>query len=270
MKKLFSNKNFSVGFAIILIFCILGIFANYIAPHDPDAVLVGPRLSTPSSGFLLGTDEFGRDILSRLIFGARTTLMIILPGVFIACILGVLLGLISGFYSKFLSTLIMRFVDGLMSFPAILLAIVVISVLERGPLTLVIIFGVTFIPGFTRVVRGRVLEIKDSEFVKASIISGANNRYLISRIIIPNCLSVIFIGIAVVTAAVILAEAGLSFLGFGVQPPTPSWGLMLKTSTLYLGVTPLYSFAPGICIFLMVFGFSLLGDGIREVTSPKL
>jgi peptide/nickel transport system permease protein len=270
MNKFFRNKSFLMGFIIISIFMIFGIFANYITPHDPFLVSGEAKLNAPSLKYLFGTDEYGRDILSRIILGSRTTLLVVFSSIAIAIFIGVLFGLIAGFYGKWLEIIIMRLQDGILAFPVILLAILIIAIIQPGYAPLIITIGVIYIPSFARLVRSRVLVVKETEFLKASIIEGASNGYLIFKVVLPNILSVIMINASLTLSVAILIESALSYLGLGIQPPTPSWGLMLKASQSYISIAPWYVVAPGLSIVLLVFGFSLMGDGIREVTCPKL
>lgn len=270
MKKYFLNKKFVFGAIIVIIFIILGLFSNFIMPHDPYKVKSEERLKPPNLNFLLGTDDLGRDILSRIILGARTTLFVVFSSVMLSILIGVSLGLISGFYGGLIDTVIMRLQDGILAFPVVLLAILIMSTVEAGFATLIFTIGIYYVPAFARLVRAKASVIKNSEFVKASIVEGGNNFYLIFRLILPNCLSVILIRTVISLAVAILIESSFSYLGLGIQPPTPSWGLMLKDAQSYLSQAPWYVFAPGLCIIIIVFGFSLLGDAIQEVTSPRL
>jgi ABC-type dipeptide/oligopeptide/nickel transport system permease subunit len=270
MKRFFTNKLFLVGFIIVIIFVFMGIFSNLITPYDPFQINAGQKLKAPGREFLLGTDEYGRDILSRIILSSRTTLFVVISSIAFSIVIGVIIGLIAGYYGGVTDNVLMRIQDGILAFPAVLLAILIMATVSPGYATLIFTIGIIYIPRFARLVRGNILVLKGSEFVKASIVGGGKNIYLMFKILLPNTLSVILVQASLSAAIAIIIEASLSYLGLGIQPPTPSWGLMLRAAQSYMGQAPWYVYAPGICIILIVFGFSLLGDGIREVTSPRL
>lgn len=251
------------GIVIVGLLLVAAVFAPLIAPHDPLAIS-RDGLQSPSRTYLLGTDELGRDIFSRLLYAARTSLLVAIGSVTIATLIGVPLGLLAGYAEGTLDSMVMRTLDAILAFPVILLAIVVVATFGTSTINLVWTIGFVFIPYFARLVRGKVLVVKQQEFVEASRMIGARPRYLVTRIIFPNVLSPIVIQVSLSISFAILIEAALSFVGVGVQPPTPAWGSMLQTSQMYLGVAPWYVIAPGACIFLAVLGFNLLGDGLRD------
>lgn len=259
---------FWLGAAIVGILVLVGALAPLIAPFDPLAIHPRDGLKAPSWTYLLGTDENGRDILSRLIYAARTSLLVALGSVAVAGTAGVPLGLIAGYFEGRLDGLIMRVLDAILAFPVILLAILVVATLGTQTVNLVLTIGFVFIPYFTRLVRGNVLAIKHREFVEASRSCGASTGYLIFRVVFPNVLSPIVVQASLSMSLAVLIEASLSFVGVGVQPPKPAWGSMLQASQLYLPTAPWYVLAPGACIFLSVLGFNLLGDGLRDVLDP--
>ena len=270
MKKYFSNKLFLAGLIIVIIFLILAVFGDFLAPYDPLKIQASEKLKPPSQKFLIGTDEFGRDILSRLILSARNTLIVVISSIVFAVVIGVSLGLISGFYGGWVDNIIMRVQDGILAFPAVLLAILIMATVSPGFLPLIFTIGIIYIPRFARLVRGNVLMIKNAEYVKASTVSGARNHYLLIKVLLPNCLSSILVQCTLMAAVAIIIEASLSYLGLGIQPPAASWGLMLNSAQSYIWNAPWYVYAPGVCIVIIVLGFSLLGDGLREITNPKL
>lgn len=258
------------GLLLFLAIVILAIFANWIAPYDPAALHMADRLQTPSTTYLLGTDELGRDILSRVIYGARISLSVGFVAVGIAATVGVLLGLCAAYYGNLVDALIMRALDGLLAFPAIILALAILSVLGPNMLNAMIAIGIVTIPTFARITRGTVLSLKRKEFVDAARINGASDWYIMLRVLLPNSLSPLLVQVSVSFAAAILVEAALSFLGLGIQPPTPSWGSMLDSGRRYLDQNPWYSIAAGAAIFLTVFSLNLLGDGLRDALDPRL
>jgi ABC-type dipeptide/oligopeptide/nickel transport system permease subunit len=258
-----------VGVLLFMLILVVALFAPTIAPYDPSAVHVRDRLQLPSSGYLLGTDELGRDLLSRIIFGARISLMVGVIAVGIAATAGILLGLASAFYGGLVDSLAMRALDGVLAFPAIILALAIITAVGPSAGNAMIAIGIVSIPTFARITRGNVLSLKEKEFVEASRASGATSPYLMLRVLLPNCVSPLLVQASVAFANAILTEAALSFLGLGVQPPTPSWGSMLDTGRKYLTQTPWYSFSAGAAIFLAVLSLNLLGDGLRDALDPR-
>lgn len=258
-----------VGVLLFVLIVVVALFAPAIAPYDPSAVHVRDRLQLPSSGYLLGTDELGRDLLSRIIFGTRISLMVGVVAVGIAATAGILLGLASAFYGGLVDSLVMRALDGVLAFPAIILALAIITALGPSAVNAMIAIGIVSIPTFARITRGNVLSLKEKEFVEASRAAGATSPYLMLRVLLPNCISPLLVQASVAFANAILTEAALSFLGLGVQPPTPSWGSMLDTGRKYLTQTPWYSFSAGAAIFLAVLSLNLLGDGLRDAFDPR-
>jgi ABC-type dipeptide/oligopeptide/nickel transport system permease subunit len=244
-----------------------GVTAPWLAPYDPTAI-TRDGLLPPSTTYLLGTDELGRDILSRLIYAARVSLLVAVGSVIVSSAIGVPLGLLAGYVEGRLDALIMRALDAILAFPVILLAILVVATLGTRTINLILTIGFVFIPYFTRLVRGNVLSIKHREFVEASRMIGAGTPYLVARVIFPNTLTPVIVQASLALSLAVLIEAALSFVGVGVQPPTPAWGSMLQTSQLYLPTAPWYVLAPGACIFLSVLAFNLVGDGLRDVLDP--
>lgn len=245
-------------------------FATVIAPYNATAVQMRDRLQLPSAAHWLGTDELGRDLLSRLILGARVSLSVGLIAVGIAAVFGIPLGLAAAYYGGFTDSLIMRILDGLLAFPTIILALAIVTVLNPSLGNVMIAIGIVSIPRFARITRGSVLAQKEREYVDAARAVGATGSYLMFRVLLPNCLSPLLVETSVSFASAILTEAALSFLGLGVLPPTPSWGAMLDTGRKYLGQTPWYSFSAGAAIFVTVLSLNLLGDGLRDALDPRL
>jgi peptide/nickel transport system permease protein len=263
--RLRGHEAFLAGLAIIGLLAIVSVLAPVLAPHDPTAIHASDGLKPPSSTYLLGTDNLGRDILSRIIYAARTSLFVALGSVLVAGAIGVPLGLIAGYAAGKIDSVIMRVLDAILAFPVILLAILVVATLGTQTINLILTIGFVFIPYFTRLVRGNVLTLKEREFVAASRASGADDGYLVTRVILPNILSPIVVQASLTMSLAVLIEAALSFLGLGVQEPTPAWGSMLQNSQLYLREAPWFVFSPGLCIFVSVLAFNLIGDGLRDL-----
>jgi ABC-type dipeptide/oligopeptide/nickel transport system permease subunit len=259
------NPAFVVGLVIIGILVLVSLLAPVLAPFGPTEIHAKDGLKPPSATYLLGTDNLGRDILSRIIFAARTSLLVALGSVLVAGAVGVPLGLVAGFAGGKVDSVIMRVLDAILAFPVILLAILVVATLGTETINLVLTIGFVFIPYFTRLVRGNVLALKEREFVEASRASGASDPYLVTRVILPNILSPVVVQASLTMSLAVLIEAALSFLGLGVQDPTPAWGSMLQNSQLYLQQAPWFVLAPGVCIFLSVLAFNLAGDGLRDL-----
>jgi peptide/nickel transport system permease protein len=259
-----------VGGLLFLVLLIAALFAERVAPYGPAVVHVQDRLQGPSGTYLLGTDELGRDLLSRLIYGARISLAVGVIAVGIAASIGIPLGLAGGYYGGLADSAIMRGLDGVLAFPTVILALAIITALGPSVGNAMIAIGIVYVPRFARIVRGSVLSLKEKEFVEAARASGATNAYVMLRVLLPNCLSPLLVMASVLFADAILTEAALSFLGLGVQPPTPSWGAMLDTGRRYLDQTAWYSFSAGAAIFLAVLSLNLLGDGLRDALDPRL
>ncbi|GAV26282.1 peptide ABC transporter permease [Carboxydothermus islandicus] len=271
IKRLLKNKAAVVGLIIVLLLSFTAIFAPVLAPYDPikDGSLQN-RLKAPSSEHLLGTDKLGRDILSRIIFGARISVEIGVISVGLALIVGTLMGLTAGYYGGFLDSILMRIVDIILAFPSILLAIAITSVLGPSLNNAMIAVGIVMVPSFARVVRSTVLSLKEMEFVEAARAVGANDFTILFRHILPNSMAPIIVQGTMNIGTAILDAAGLSFLGLGAQPPTPEWGAMLVDARELLVKAPWVAFFPGLAIMLTVLGFNLLGDGLRDALDPRL
>jgi len=256
------------GFFILLL-VFVAIFAPQIAPYDPQEIDYAISMEPPSEAHIAGTDVFGRDILSRIIFGARISLWVGFTSVLAGAIVGVSLGLVSGFFGGFLDNLIMRTCDILFAFPGILLAIAIVAILGPGLANVVIAVSVFSMPTFARIVRGNTLGIKEMLYIKAARSTGASRKRLMFVHILPGTLSNIIVYFTLRIGTSIITAASLSFLGLGAQPPTPEWGAMLSESRDYIGVADHMILFPGIAIFLTVLFFNLFGDGLRAALDPK-
>jgi peptide/nickel transport system permease protein len=260
-----------VGVVIILLFMIGAIFAPILAPYDPYAQNLRENFLQPGQkGHILGTDAIGRDILSRIIYGARTSLMVGVVSVLIAASVGLMLGLTAGFFGGILSTIIMRFIDAIMSIPMILLALVIAALLGGGIVNVMIAIGVGMMSVYARLMYGQVLSVKENDFITAIKGIGAGNVRIMLRHLLPNCLPPLIVAITMQFGAAILAEAGLSFLGVGIEPPGAAWGAMVNDGYKYLLTIPALSLVPGITIMVVVFAFNMVGDGLRDALDPRL
>src|SRR6059058_3815642 len=269
MKRLLRNFAFTTGLLLTVALVLIAIAAPLLAPFDPNAQDTIRRLEAPSHSHLLGLDDLGRDVLSRIVWGARISLRVGFSVVILASLIGITLGAISGYFGGWADTIIMRLTDILLAFPGILLAIALVAVL--GPslnnviLALVIIGWV----GYARLVRGQVLKVREMEFVVAAKALGARSPRVIVRHVLPNIINPVIVMATLGLAGTILAEASLSFLGLGVQPPTPSWGSMLSYARPYLGEANHLAIFPGAAIMLAVMGLNFLGDGLIDALDPK-
>jgi peptide/nickel transport system permease protein len=270
IRVMFSRNVVIVGFVIIMLMVIMATFAPWLAPYDPNLTNLPDALQQPSKTHLLGTDALGRDTLSRIIYGSRTSLLVGIVSIFIAASLGMTLGLIAGYFGGATNIIIMRFIDALMSFPMILLALVLASILGGGLGNVMIAIGVALTTIYARLMCGQVLYIKENDYVLAAHSQGASNFLIMLRHILPNCLPPLIVLITMQMGSAILAEAGLSFLGMGIAPPEAAWGAMVNSGYKYLLDLPVLSFAPGIAIMLVVFAFNMVGDGLRDALDPRL
>ncbi|OGP73301.1 MAG: hypothetical protein A2V86_16320 [Deltaproteobacteria bacterium RBG_16_49_23] len=269
-RRLKRNRAAMMGGMIVFLFVFVAILAPWISPYPPNEGDLSKRLKPPSKEHLLGTDALGRDQLSRVIFGARISLQIQVVAVFIALIIGTLLGMVGGYYGGTFDNLIMRLMDILLAFPGIFLAISIIAVLGPGLNNLMLAAGIYSIPQFARIVRGSVLSLKEKEFIEAARAVGENDLNILFRYLLPNSMAPIIIQTTLRMATVLLTASGLSFLGLGVQPPTPEWGAMLSTARAYMITAPHVATVPGLAIMLVVMGFNLFGDGLRDSLDPRL
>jgi peptide/nickel transport system permease protein len=268
--RFFGSKLAVIGGSIVLFFIIIAIFADYLAPIDPLKMDTTEILASLSKFHPFGTDEFGRDTLSRVIYGARVSMRVGFISTSIAVFLGVLIGGIAGFYGGLLDNILMRIMDAVFSFPAILLAIVMVAALGPGINNAMIAIGIVYTPIFARIVRSSVISNKRNDYVEAAKALGQSNLKILFSEIIPNCASIIIVQATVTFAEAIIFESGLSFIGLGAQPPTPSWGKMLSDARGYMDSAPFTAIFPGVAISLAVLGFNLLGDGLRDILDPRL
>ena len=255
---------------VVCVILLCGLLAPLLAPFDPALPHMPDRLQGPSRTYLLGTDEFGRDLLSRLLFGARIAVQAGLVAVGIAMVGGVLVGLVSGYYGGRVDYTLSRLVEAMQAFPVVLLAIVITAVLGPSIRNAMIAIGIASIPDFARITRGVVLPTKEQQFVAASRVIGAGHGWILRRAILPSCLPALVVLFSFSIANAILYESGLSFLGLGAQPPQPSWGTMLSSAKSYMFDDPWYTMVVGVTLSATIISLNLLGDAIREVIDPLL
>lgn len=269
LRKLARNRGALFGGAIVLFFVLLAVFAPLIATHDPFASSFTNVRKPPSAEFWLGTDEIGRDIFSRLLYGARASLMAGVVSVAIALAIGVPLGLVAGYFGHLVDGTISRFIEALLAIPSLILAIALAATLGPSLMNAMLAIGVAATPIFVRLARGQVLAVKTEDYVEGARAIGLPHALIILRYILPNVLSSVVVQATITIATAIIAEASLSFLGLGQQPPNPSWGSMLNTAKNFMTQAPWMSIFPGGAIFLVVLGFNLLGDGLRDALDPR-
>jgi len=265
-----ARKAVVVSLLILLLMVLCAIFAPLIAPYDPYEQNLSAVLQQPSSAHLLGTDLFGRDVLSRIIYGTRASLAVGFVSVSIAGGVGMTLGLIAGYFRGVVDAFIMRVMDAMMAIPPIILALSVGAALGGGLANVMISLGIALIPNYARLMRGQVLTVRQADYVIAGEISGASNLRNMLVHVLPNCVSPLIVLITLNLGVAILAEAGLSFLGLGIAAPGAAWGSMINDGYIYMTTNPLLSFAPGVAVMITVLSFNLVGDALRDALDPKL
>ena len=268
LTHLLRNFAFSAGLVLTVALVVCAVLAPVLAPHDP-LKPSGPRLEAPSDAYPLGLDELGRDVLSRIVWGARVSLRVGFSVVILASLIGVTLGAISGYFGGAVDVLIMRLCDILLAFPGILLAIALVAVLGPSLNNVILALAIIGWVGYARLVRGQVLKVREMEFVTAAKAMGAKSPRVIALHVLPNVINPVIVMATLGLAGSILAEASLSFLGLGVQPPTPSWGAMLTYGRQYLGIANHLTIFPGAAIMAAVMGLNVLGDGLIDALDPK-
>lgn len=269
-RRALRHRLLMLGLTIIIVLGVVALFGRWLAPFDPNAMHFADRFAPPSWRYPFGTDEFGRDIFSRVLYGAAVSFQVAFIAVAISGTVGVFLGAVAGFYGKWLDEVIMRFMDILFAFPAVLLAITVMAILGRGVGNAMVAIAIVYIPIFARVARGAVLAVRGREFVAAARALGQSNTVIIFKHILPNALGPIIVQTSLSLAFAILAEAALSFFGLGTQPPDPSWGRMLSEGRGFLQQAWWMGVFPGLAIMLSVMGFNFFGDGLRDVLDPRM
>jgi len=259
---------FGLGFIILLVVCAL--IPSVIAPYGFDDQLLSRRFQPPSGAHFFGTDEYGRDIFSRVIYGCRISLTLGLVSVTISCVLGIILGCIAGYYGRIIDNVLMRIIDIMLSIPNILLAVSIVAALGTSFFNLMLAIGIGAVPGYARIVRASILSVKEQEYIEAARSNGASDWRIIIHHIIPNCMAPIIVQATISIANAVLSAAGMSFIGLGIMPPTPEWGSMLAAGRAYIRDYWYVVTFPGLAIMLTVFSINLLGDGLRDALDPRL
>ena len=266
----FGRKVVLFGTVIIAFLVLIAIIGPWIAPYDPVKISLSERLQGPSWDHWLGTDNFGRDTLSRLIYGARTSLYVGLSSVGLASVVGMILGGEAAYYGGWIEAIIMRFIDALLAIPVVVLALVIAALLGGGVGNVIIALAISQLPQYARLMHGQVLSVKENDYILAVKSLGANDLRILIRHLFTNSFSPLIVQFTLRLGSTILAEASLSFLGLGITPPTPAWGAMISDGREYLQESPIMSIAPGFVIMLVVFAFNMIGDGLRDALDPRL
>ena len=269
-RRLKKNKAAMLGLIVIILLIMCSVFAPFIAPYGYDDQLLSRRFIFPCKAFPFGTDNLGRDILSRVIYGSRISLAVGLVSVSISVVFGTVLGSVAGYYGNVTDNIIMRAIDIVLSIPSILLALSIAAMLGQGLFNLMIAIGVSEIPRYARVVRAQILSVKDQEFVEAARAVGAGDLHIILFHILPNCLAPMIVQATIGVATAILDAAGLSFIGLGIQPPIPDWGGMLSAGRQYIRDYWYIVTFPGLMIMMTIYSLNLFGDGLRDALDPRL
>lgn len=269
--KFCRNKAAVVGLVIVILMVLMGVLAPVLAPYDPNEIhVLDTYLAPGEKGYIFGTDDLGRDILSRMLYGARMSVVVAIGSTLVGGILGIIVGLVAGYFGGKVDAVIMRIMDGMFAFPFILLAILLVVVLGNGVLNVILAIGIGHIPQFARVVRSKVIVAKNEEYCNAERILGASAPRIMFKHILPNTVSEVVVYATLNVGSAIISEASLSFLGLGITIPTPSWGNILRAGRNCLTTAPHIATISGLFIFIAVIGFNLVGDGIRDVMDPKM
>jgi peptide/nickel transport system permease protein len=269
-RRFAKNKGALLGLCFIVVLVVCAIIPSVIAPFGFDDQDLSRRFQSPSLQHLFGTDEFGRDIFSRVVYGCRISLTLGLVSVTISCGLGIVLGCVAGYYGKIVDNVLMRIIDIMLSIPNILLAVSIVAALGTSFFNLMLAIGIGAVPGYARIVRASILSVKEQEFIEAARSNGASDWRIITRHIVPNCMAPIIVQATISIASAILSAAGMSFIGLGIMPPTPEWGSMLASGRAYIRDYWYVVTFPGLAIMLTVFSINLLGDGLRDALDPRL
>jgi peptide/nickel transport system permease protein len=268
--RLLRHRSGTIGLLLVLLYLIVAVFSGILAPYSPIEQHTKDRLQAPSSTYTLGTDEFGRDILSRLMHGASNSLKVAILSVAVSGFLGTVIGIVTAYFGSWVDNIFMRLMDLIFAFPAILLALAISAALGPGLSNTIIAISIVYMPIFARVARGSVLQIKELEFIEATRAIGADHSRLIFLHILPNAVTPTIVQVSLALSWAMLTEASLSFLGLGTIPPDPSWGSMLSEARKMMELAPWMAIAPGFAIMLGILGFNLLGDGLRDILDPRL
>jgi peptide/nickel transport system permease protein len=270
LRVMFSRWVVIFGTVVIIFTVLVAIFAPLLAPYDPNKISLREMIQSPSAKHILGTDEMGRDVLSRIIYGSRIAVTVGFVVVTIAGIIGMFLGLIAGYFEGWIGAIIMRFMDALMSLPPLVLMLAIAAMLGGGLLKVYVALGIGFMPTYCRLMCGEILSVKENDYIMAANIIGSSHLRVMFRHLVPNTFPPLFVIITLDLGFAILSEASLSFLGIGINPPTATWGAMINSGQQYLLTNPLLSIVPGVAIVLLVLAFNLVGDGLRDALDPRL
>lgn len=269
MKKYWKNRSFRLGMTMVSFLLLILLVSLFYLPYPPDEMDTANALAGPSMQHLLGTDNFGRDILSRIMKGSQTAFLVGIGAVSIGMFFGVLLGGLAGYFGGWIDEAVMRLVDAKMAFPGVILALVLITVFGNGIGNMILALGIMSIPRFCRMTRSGFMQVKEMEYIKAAKSRGVSSLRIMVCHILPNITSSLLVTLTLGFSSAVLSEAGLSFLGLGIQPPASSWGRMLFEAQSYLLLDPLYAVIPGVMITIMVLGFNMLGDGLRDILDNR-
>lgn len=269
-RTLFSRKIVSFSGFFILLFLVIAVFAPVVAPYDPDFADFAAYLQGPSGLHFLGTDSYGRDVLSRIIYGTRVSLIIGVLAVVVACAVGTFFGMVAGYFGGLVDDVINRLTEAIRAIPQVVLAMALTAVFGGGIRNLALILGISSMAGYVRMMRGQVLSIRESDYIMAAKLQGNKNFQLMFKHILPNSISPIIVMMTQQVGNTILSEAGLSFLGLGISAPTASWGSMVSEGRMFLLQNPVFALTPGICVAVLVISLNMFGDGIRDALDPRL
>ena len=270
MRRLLQNKLTLFGAILVFLLAVFALFAPFFSPYEPSAIDLSERLVGPSWQHPMGTDQLGRDVFCRMLYGARISLLVGFVAVGISVLIGIVLGSLAGYFGGALDAILMRFVDIMLCFPSFILILAVIAVVGPGIFTIMVVIGITSWMGVARLIRAEILSLKEQEFILAARAIGAGTLRIILRHLIPNAITPVLVSATLGVAAAILVESSLSFLGLGVQPPTPSWGNILTEGKSVLGIAWWLTLFPGFAILITVLAYNLLGEGLRDFLDPRL
>jgi len=269
LRKYINNKKFLLGFSLLTVIVLISIFAPVITRYNYADTYVGPALQAPSASFLFGTDRLGRDVFTRVIYGTRISLISAISITSLCLLIGSTLGLIAGYYGGALDIIVMRVVDMFFTFPWVLMGLLVVVIRGPGLLSVIISLTLAYFPSFARITRSLVLSIREQDFVIAAKLTGESDLVILLKYILPNCFSALIVQSTIIISFSILGEAALSYLGYGIRPPVPSWGVLLQQATNYLWGNSYLIIIPGIFIVVTVLSFNFIGDGLRDLVDPR-
>ncbi len=269
LRKYINNKKFLIGFILVFIMVLLSLIAPFITKYGYEQTFAGPALQGPSWAYPFGTDRLGRDMFTRVIYGTRISLISAVSITAVCMLVGVTLGLVAGYYGGFIDMVVMRIVDIFFTLPWVLTGLMVVVIRGPGLLSVIISLSLAYFPSFTRITRSLVLSLREQDFVYAARLTGEKDGAIIFRYILPNCFSAIIVQASIIMSFAILGEAALSYLGYGIRPPEPSWGVLLQQATNYIWGNSYLVIIPGLFIVFTVMSYNFLGDGLRDILDPR-